>query len=204
MRELVEVWKPIMGYEGLYEVSNLGRVRSFVKDKNGILLKGSKHKFGYTFHTLVNEYGRKAYLLHRLVAETFIPNPDNKPCIDHINGITSDNRVENLRWCTQKENINNPICTHRQIESHKGKYGIKSSNHKAIIQFDLDGSLIRKWACAVDAAKEIGIPKQSISACIKGKYKTAGGSTWEYYNTDRYLIALMNKTIKDREKRRVA
>lgn len=198
MKELVEIWKPVVGYEGFYEVSNLGRVKSFVKDKDGKILKGGKHDFGYIKYSLHSIDGIKQILGHRLVAQAFISNPENKPYIDHINGITCDNRVENLRWCTQKENLNNPIFIERHIQSQMGRYGVKSNNHKAIIQFDLDGNLIKKWGCAVDAANEIGIPKQSISACIKGKYKSAGGYKWEYYDTDRYLLAKMNKVLKDR------
>ena len=196
MSDMIEIWKPIMGYEGVYEVSNLGRVKSYCKGKNGVILKGSKHNFGYIKVSLMG----KQVLVHRLVAEAFILNPDNKPCIDHINGITSDNRVENLRWCTQKENLNNPIFTKRSSVSHKGKYGTQSSNHKAIIQFELNGELVRKWECAIDAQKEIGVCRKAISAVLRGKCKTAGGFLWEYYNTDRYLIALMIKTLKERER----
>ena len=193
MSENNEIWKPVVGYEGLYECSNMGRVKSFVKDKDGKILKGGKQNFGYTKVILK---GGKQVLVHRLVAQAFIPNPDNKPCIDHINGNTDDNRVENLRWCTQKENLNNTVFIQRQSQSQKGKYGIKSNRHKVIIQFDLQGNLIRKWCCAVDVEKEIGVCRKSISAALKGKYKTAGGYKWKYYDLETYLIGIMNNNIK--------
>lgn len=114
-----EIWKPIKGYEGLYEVSNLGRVRSL--DREIIYKNGAKHihkgkilklqydRYGYLYITLNNKCDTKKCTVHRLVAEAFIPNVDNKPCIDHINTIKDDNRVENLRWVTYKENMNNEL-----------------------------------------------------------------------------------------------
>lgn len=113
-----EVWKPIKGYEGLYEVSNKGNVRSvdrYVMNGNRYcLLKGKPRKTylistGYLMVDLCKNSQRTHYLVHRLAANAFIPNPNNLPCIDHINTIKTDNRVENLRWCTRKENMNNPL-----------------------------------------------------------------------------------------------
>ena len=111
-----EIWKPISGYEGLYEVSNLGRVRSlghFVGNQyierrfqNRIrLIKASNRKANYKGVTLHKDGKQKAFLLHRLVAEAFIPNPENKPEVNHKNHIRWDNRVENLEWCTRQENM---------------------------------------------------------------------------------------------------
>ena len=113
-----EIWKPIKGYEGLYEVSSLGNVRSVDKylmfGNHYCLFKGKPMKphhnsTGYLRIGLRKNNQKKNYFVHRLVAEAFIPNPSNLPCIDHINTIKTDNRVENLRWCSCKENMNNPL-----------------------------------------------------------------------------------------------
>lgn len=110
MSKLNEEWKDIKGYEGLYQVSNKGRVKS-LKNKGvdrECILKVVTNR-GYLQVRLCKNSNVKTLKIHRLVAEAFIPNPDNKPCIDHINTERTDNSVENLRWCTQKENMNNPI-----------------------------------------------------------------------------------------------
>lgn len=119
MKDLkTEIWKPVKGYEGLYEVSNKGNVRSvdrYVMHGNRCcLLKGKPKKAypnskGYLRTTLYKNGQGKYYFIHRLAANAFIPNPNNLPCIDHIDRNYLNNSVDNLRWCTQKENMNNPL-----------------------------------------------------------------------------------------------
>lgn len=114
-----EIWKDIKGYDGQYQVSNLGNVRCLGKtyknngtdvEKKMFYCSKIKHPEGYTHVKIKSiEKGWQNVRIHRLVAEAFIPNPDNKPFIDHINTIRDDNRVENLRWVTRKENANNPL-----------------------------------------------------------------------------------------------
>ena len=114
-----EIWKPIKEFEGYYEVSNMGRVRSLNYKRTGKekILKNIGDYKGYLEIVLTKNGKQKQFKVHRLVAEAFIPNPENKPCIDHINTVKSDNRVENLRWVTYKENSNNE----KTLEKFKGE-----------------------------------------------------------------------------------
>lgn len=113
----IEIWKDIKGYEGLYQVSNLGRVKSLLfrnnitakKRETPLIMKFTKRS-GYYNIVLRNEKGRKSFQIHRLVAQTFIPNPNNKPFVNHINFNRLDNNINNLEWCTQKENVQHSIC----------------------------------------------------------------------------------------------
>lgn len=205
-----EIWKDIEGYENIYQVSSMGRIRSFdrwvkrryntLQLKKGKILKPCLDK--YERVCLVDVDGhRHNYTIHRLVAQAFIPNPDNKPHVDHINTIKTDNRVENLRWVTHKENCNNPITIkNKSGDNHPkpmlGKYGREHIRSKPIIQFTLNGELVRKWECFNEVERELGIHHSNICNVITGKRSHAGGFRWEYYDNDRYLIAKMIKHLK--------
>ena len=177
MSENIEIWKPVVGYEGLYECSNLGRVRSlnYNHTNKPKLLKQDLCKNNNLRVTLYNRT-KKRFLVHRVVAEAFIPNPYNKPEIDHINTIRTDNRVENLRWVTHTENMNNPI-THTKSINSKLHY---TYNMKAVIQTSKDGTFIQEYKCAREAERATNIDHRSINKCCKGIYKTAGGYIWKY------------------------
>lgn len=109
-----EIWKDIKGYEGFYQVSNLGKVRSLDRIVNGNRLKGKilsqvQDTKGYLFLQLSKNGNSKRFSVHRLIAEAFIPRIEGKNYIDHINGIRNDNRIKNLRWCTHQENDSFPL-----------------------------------------------------------------------------------------------
>lgn len=113
---MAEIWRDIPEYEGLYQISNLGNIKSqhsnrMSGQKPGKLLKVTLMKNGYMSLELRMGDTNKRHLVHRLIAEAFIPNPNNKPVVNHINGIKTDNRIQNLEWCTQSENIRHAIDT---------------------------------------------------------------------------------------------
>lgn len=164
--DTIEIWKPILGYEGKYAVSNHGRVKSLNYRHTGKdrLLSLLRDGHGYHQVVLYIEGQRNRVLVHRIVAEAFIPNTDNKPHIDHINTNRLDNRPENLRWCTRQENSNNPLtCAHHS---------------KRTLQFDTNGTLIKEWASAREASACLGISVSAICSCRKGRSMTSGGYVW--------------------------
>ena len=187
-----EVWKPIIkGQNGKHEVSNKGRIRSLNYKKLGItkVLKLSKDTMGYYYIMLYINKKNKAFRVHRLVAEAFIPNPDNKPCVDHINTIRTDNQVQNLRWVTQKENCNNEISLKHQSKSQKGKK--ISEEHKKKLR---EGAPNCKKVLCVEtgiiysstreAERRTGIYHNEICAVCKGKRKTTKGYSWKYVESN--------------------
>lgn len=138
-----EIWKDIKDYEGLFQINPYGDIKTLERiDNNNHLVKEkllipSKDKDGYLYVNLTTkDKTRKFNYIHKLVAQTFLPNPENKPYIDHINGFNTDNRVENLQWTTHKENCNNLITKRRKS--------------KPIIQFNPDGEVIQKWYSVKD------------------------------------------------------
>ena len=186
-----EIWKDIHGYEGLYQISNLGKVKALPKYCfNGSvdwlmqehILKPLKiHRYTYVCLYKDKKYKRKA--IHRLTASAFIPNPDNKPDIDHINTIRDDNRKVNLRWATKTDNMNNPLTRKRISKSHMGIPQPKGKNNrrsKAILQFLLNGELIKEWHGSREIARALNCDNSYIIKCCKGLYSHAYGYIWKY------------------------
>lgn len=185
---MVEIWKDIVDYEGYYQVSNLGRVRSLdrfvgketMQLKKGKIRQAAKDKYGYLSLILHKNGIAKNHFVHRLVAEAFIPNPDNKPQVDHINTNKEDNRVENLRWSTCLENINNEISkTKRKQTSKKGS---ESPYSIIILQYNKNGELIKEWGSIKEAASYLNKSNSLIIKCCKGKLPYAYGYKWSYKN----------------------
>lgn len=169
-----ETWKPIIGYEGLYEVSNYGNIRSLFRYKK--VLKPWPTSIGYLMVYLSKDNSRKAFLVHRLVASAFLENPDNKPQVNHLDEDRTNNNVSNLEWCTRKENHN--------YGSHKKKLSKAHINHpkksKSIAQCTKDGELISVFPSISEATRKTGISKSNICACCQGKRNTCKGFVWRY------------------------
>ena len=183
-----EIWKDIEGYEGIYQVSNLGRIKSLEREEitNGAVKRRIRkekilcpHPNGEGYPSVVlSKNGRmKTFKVHRLVAEAFIPNPENKPFIDHINRNKTNNTINNLRWCTGKENMSNPLTKEHLSKTFK-ELGFKRS--KKVLQLDKNGKVFRLWNNARAASEDLKIDSKSIYYCClkKPKYKTAGGYKW--------------------------
>lgn len=180
-----EEWRDVPNYEGLYQVSNLGRVKSFAR-KYCIerILKTINSSKGYLIVNLCKNKKHKQFLVHRLVAEAFIPNPENKPCIDHIDTNKENNKITNLRWVTNKENNNN-LTLKKYSRASKDKWQnpiirrkmMESANkrRKPIVQLNMDYSFVRYWDSAYDVERELEYNHSNINSCLKGKYNSSNG-----------------------------
>lgn len=180
-----EQWKDIKGYEGLYQISNFGRVKSFKKRKPYIMRAHESLKH-YLDSPLTMNGIEKRYRLHRLVAQAFIPNPNNLPQVNHIDGNKHNNHVSNLEWCDNGYNQRHAFAN--GLNSRK-KLG-ESPKAKKICQFTKDGKLIKIWDCCVRIKLEKGWSDGFICMVCKGKYKTAYGYKWKYYEEVKHELVL--------------
>lgn len=179
----MEEWRDIEGYEGLYQVSDQGRVKSLNYHMTGeerILKQSRVCKKKYWRVQLYKNGRGKFYPVHRLVAQAFMPNPDNLPEINHKDENPSNNRVENLEWCDRKYNCNYGTRNQRVAEAKRGKYNTKVS--KPVAQFTKSGNFIKEYPSTMEAYRQTGINFTNICYCCMGKnYRhTAGGYIWEY------------------------
>ena len=179
MNNINEIWRTIKGYEGLYEVSNLGRVKSLSKKiKNGQgyritkerVLKNIKDSYNYEVVRLCRNCKNTQPKVHRLVAQAFIKNPNNKPQVNHKDGVKSNNFWKNLEWATCQDNIR-----------HAYKTGLKNSDSvkKKVAQIR-DGKVLKIWKSQSEAARRTSTSHKTVSSCCRGDAKTAGGFRWAF------------------------
>jgi len=174
---MLEVWKDIDGYEGSYQISNLSRIKSLKRNittKNNIvlpikerILKQAMSSTGYYIVAIQKEDKQQMFKVHRLIAIAFIPNPFNKRTVNHINGIKTDNRLENIEWATDLENTQ-----HARINGY-------CSDEKEVNQIK-DGIVVNTFKSLSHANRQTGIQISNISYCCSGARKNAGGFQWEY------------------------
>ena len=178
----VEKWEPIEGYDGMYQVSNMGRILS-MKKGTPYILKPYPTRQGYMMVRLYENGGKRNYrdyAVHRLVAIAFIPNNDGKPEVNHIDGNKANNCADNLEWCTPKENM-----------AHSWEKGLSNNTYKAIQQHskDVQTPVIvtnvqtgesYKFASQKEACKALGLDTRNLNMVLKGKRRSHGGYTAVY------------------------
>ena len=168
MKEKTEIWKDIQGYEGSYQVSSLGRIRSLPR-KNHLtysFMRPFYNENGYKCISLYKNNIKHNFYIHRLVASTFLPNPKNLSQVNHKDYRRGNNYVDNLEWISMRENIAYSYC---------------NSPKKPVNQYRLDGSFVKRWNCISDVSK-IGAHRSDIAKCCRGILKQSKGYKWRYTN----------------------
>ena len=167
-----EEWRDVVGYEGLYQVSSEGRVKSLERKgrKSERILKPGVRSEGYLFVVLYAGGKPKNLRVHRLVCQAFHENLDNKPCVNHIDENKANNCASNLEWCTYEENNN-----HGTHNERSGK-----TRSKSVGQYTLDGELVKIWASTMEVERQAGFNHGNISKVTNGKCKQAYGFIWKY------------------------
>lgn len=193
--KLLECWKPIKGYEGLYEVSCIGNVKRLesiviVRKPNKITTRTYPEKMlkqnpsnGYKIVSLSKDGIAKNVLVHRLVAEAFIPNPNKYSCVNHKDETRDNNNINNLEWCTSQYNLIYGTCVERRSKTHTGKKHKSFTQPKLWIpveQYDLQGNFIRSYNSLTEASKISGVDVRYIHAVCSGKYNKSHGFVFKY------------------------
>ncbi|MBC7845750.1 MAG: HNH endonuclease [Flavobacterium sp.] len=187
-----EIWKDITDYEGYYQISNRGNVKSlsrFVNGKNGgkipikeRIMQQGKNDRGYKNAALSKNYKTKYISIQRLVAIAFIQNPENKSQVNHLNGKVDDNRVENLEWCTPSENNKHAYRELGRLNPRPwlGKKGKEHFRSKTVYQYDINNNFIKEYESSCEAAKINGFRQSGISASATGRCNLSFGFKWSY------------------------
>lgn len=188
----MEIWKDIQGYEGLYQVSNLGNVKSLNWGNKGYArnLYLKKHNKGYLQVELAKDGIKKMFTVHRLVALHFVDGYANGLVVNHRNENKRDNRAENLEWCTHSENVRYSLDLHPEFENllmqrmgeirNRPKKGMAIKRKEKIVQVSRSGELVRVWESAISIKHELGYNEWSITECCKGNRQTAYGYKWRF------------------------
>lgn len=190
----MEMWKDIKGFEGMYQISNKGRVRSLdraVKQRNdsiqikkGKVLVQTKNHKGYYLVGLNKNNKKYMKSVHRLVALAFIQNPEKKPQVNHIDGNKKNNDSSNLEWVTASENITHAIktglFTHCLKNAKRASNKAKRVNQKRVSQYGVDGTYIATFKSLVEAERVTSVSRRRISEVLRGRQKTAGNYIWKY------------------------
>ena len=187
----IENWKSIPNFEGYYEASTLGRIRSIQRSRTkGGILKPSLTGSGYPHLTLCAKGKKYSYDVHRLIALTFLDNPNNLQEVNHKDENKQNNSVTNLEWCDRLHNQRYGTAIERMSKSHNYKESNKKGalkhdyvtqglkRRKPIIQMDLEGNIIKKWSGGVEISKELNLSSSSISSACSNGTKLKG-----YYST---------------------
>ena len=171
-----EEWRDVADYEGRYQVSSEGRVKSLERKgrKSERILKPGVRSKGYLFVVLCAGGKSRMFSVHRLVCTAFHDNPENKLDVNHINENKTDNRACNLEWCTRRENVNHGSRNERAAN------GIAKALSKQVGQYTLDGELVKTWVSTMEAERQTGFSRSNISQVARGKHKQAYGYIWKY------------------------
>lgn len=167
----MEIWKDVVGYEGVYRVSSTGRMRSIKRDK----ILTPKINWDKYHRIQLWRNGKNVYVsIHRVVAEAFLDKPDGCDVVNHKNGIKDDNRVENLEWVTQQENIIH------SWENGLSKHKLNGQSSRKVDQFTMENEYINTYASQREAERQTGVSNFSISACCRNISESSGGFKWRY------------------------
>lgn len=183
-----EIWKDIIGYEGIYQISSLGRVKSVSRCVNHI--NGVRHVHSkilkpnscslYLNISLSRKCVMNRFTIHRLVAKAFIPNPNNLPQVNHRDGNKFNNKVENLEWCSSSDNQKHAYRIGLKKSPNLGRFGSLNHSSKAIIQYSLTGVPIQEYGSTREASRVTKINQGTIAACARGERVSAGSYKWRY------------------------
>ena len=183
------MWKDIDFFEWLYQISDQGEVKSlnYRCTWKQALLRPTINNWGYLYVWLHRKWIINKITIHRLVATNFIPNPENKPEVNHKNWIKTDNRIENLEWVTKKENSRHAfetgLCANNHFRNNhynKGRFWKEHNRSKTIIQFTKDWIFIREWWSMREVERELWIYASCISSCCLWQAKTAWKFVWKF------------------------